>query len=170
MRKKARDGSRGGRSPGGSDLKTILDSINDGVFTVDGDFTVTSFNRAAESITGVSAEEAVGRPCCEVFKADICEGQCALKQTIASGHPIQNKRITILGTGGRSVPISVSTALLRDARGSVIGGVETFRDLSLEDAQIHPVGKADLDCLHGIHLKRPPAFPAGRDDLDRRIS
>ena len=117
--------------PRPSDVKTILDSINDGVFTVDGKFTVTSFNRAAEAITGVDVREAVGRPCCEVFKADICEGNCALKQTIATSRPVINKRVHILTAAGSRVPISVSTALLRDGKGRVIGGVETFRDLSL---------------------------------------
>ena len=51
----------------------ILDSINEGVFTVDPDWRITAFNRAAEKITGVSREEAVGSPCCDVFTASICE-------------------------------------------------------------------------------------------------
>ena len=52
---------------------TILDSINDGVFTVDEQWRITSFNRAAERITGVKRADALGRPCCEVFRASICE-------------------------------------------------------------------------------------------------
>ena len=114
-----------------SDLTTILDSINDGVFTVDGDFRVTSFNHAAEAITGVRRANAIGRPCCEVFRADICEGECALKQTTATGQPIVNKSIVILNARNARVPISVSTALLCDRDGAVVGGVETFRDLTL---------------------------------------
>ena len=58
---------------------TILDSINDGVFTVDRQWRITSFNRAAERITGVARAEAIGRPCCEVFRASICESACALR-------------------------------------------------------------------------------------------
>lgn len=114
-----------------ADVGTILDSINDGVFTVDADFRITSFNRAAASITGVSVEQAIGRRCWEVFRADICEGECALKQTIATSRPVVNKPIRILTSAGKGVPISVSTALLKDGRGEVRGGVETFRDLSL---------------------------------------
>ena len=57
---------------------SILESIADGVFTVDADWRVTYFNRAAERITGVSREDAVGRSCCKVFRASICESQCAL--------------------------------------------------------------------------------------------
>ena len=43
--------------------EAILESISDGVFTVDSDWLVTSFNRAAEEITGILRHEAVGRPC-----------------------------------------------------------------------------------------------------------
>jgi len=109
----------------------ILDSINDGVFTVDRQWRITSFNRSAERITGVSREEAVGRPCCEVFRASICETDCALRQTLASGHPITNKAVYILNAQGDRVPISISTAIFRDHDGDIIGGAETFRDLSV---------------------------------------
>jgi len=109
----------------------VLDSINEGVFTVDGDRKITMFNRAAERITGVKREEAIGRNCWEVFRASLCESDCALKQTLESGKPIVNKMVYIVDTkGGNRVPISVSTALLRDGDGQVVGGVETFRDLT----------------------------------------
>ena len=65
----------------------ILDSIADGVFTVDPQWRITSFNRAAERITGVSREEAIGRPCEEVFRSSICEGGCALRETCRTGKP-----------------------------------------------------------------------------------
>ena len=109
--------------------QTILDSIADGVFTVDASWCITSFNRAAEVITGVPREEAVGEPCCEVFRASICEQGCVLRQTLLTGEPIVNKAVYIINTNGERVPISISTALLRDRDGRVIGGVETFRDL-----------------------------------------
>jgi PAS domain S-box-containing protein len=117
-----------------SGTSVILDSIADGVFTVDGDFVITSFNRAAEEITGVSRKEALGKPCCEVFKADICEADCALKHTTKTGSPVINRSISILRADGSRIPISISTALLKDRRGHVIGGVETFRDLSVVEA------------------------------------
>ncbi len=109
----------------------ILDSINDGVFTVDDRWRITSFNRAAERITGVKREQAVGQPCCEVFRASICETACALRETLKTGRPIVNRAIYILDARGNRVPISISTAVFRDAEGNVLGGVETFRDLSL---------------------------------------
>jgi PAS domain S-box-containing protein len=109
----------------------ILESISDGVFTVDHDWRVTSFNRAAEEFTGIPREEAIGRRCCEVFRASMCETECALRHTMDSGKPIINKSAFIVDANGRRIPISVSTALLRDTQGNIAGGVETFRDLSL---------------------------------------
>lgn len=112
-------------------FQSILDSIADGVFTVDANWRITFFNSAAERITGVSAQEAIGKPCHEVFRATICESECALKQTMSTGKPLVNRMVDIVTASGDRVPISVSTALLRDADDRVIGGVETFRDLSL---------------------------------------
>jgi len=113
------------------DLRTILDSINDGVFTVDDDFRITSFNRAAAEIIGITPEEALGQQCWKVFNADICEGSCALKETMATGSPLVNKHVNIHTSLRKKVSISVSTALLRDQEGKVVGGVESFRDLTL---------------------------------------
>jgi len=109
---------------------TILDSINEGVFTVDQDWCITAFNHAAERITGVSRELAIGSPCYEVFRANICESNCALRQTMTSGQPVVNATAHIINHQGRRVPIRLSTALLRDPGGTIVGGVETFQDLS----------------------------------------
>lgn len=109
----------------------ILESISDGVFTVDADWRITFFNRAAERITGIARQEALGRPCADVFRASMCEADCALRQTLETGKPVVNRTAFIVRADGRRVPISVSTALLRNLRGKVIGGAETFRDLSI---------------------------------------
>jgi PAS domain S-box-containing protein len=109
----------------------LLDSVPDGVFTVDTAWRITSFNRAAERITGIRRGEAIGRPCCEVFRANICESACALKQTLTMHRSIANKVVYIVNALGERIPISISTAPLKNARGQVIGGVETFRDLRL---------------------------------------
>jgi len=109
----------------------ILESISDGVFTVDRDWRVTSFNRAAEQITGVPRADALGRRCSDVFRATMCESECALRHTLETGEAVVNRTTFIVSAEGKRVPISVSTALLRDETDSVVGGAETFRDLSL---------------------------------------
>jgi PAS domain S-box-containing protein len=114
-----------------SQTEIILDSIADGVFTVDSEWIVTSFNRAAEIITGIRREQAIGAHCWDVFRASICEKNCALRQTLETEKPVSNQSIFIVDAEGERIPISISTALLKDAEGRVIGGVESFRDLSV---------------------------------------
>ncbi len=109
---------------------TILDSINEGVFTVDADWRITSFNRAAERITGVKRAQALGKPCSEVFRTDICEKNCPLRRTLSQGKPILNATANIINQQGRRIPIRIATALLRNRDGSIAGGVETFQDLT----------------------------------------
>jgi PAS domain S-box-containing protein len=109
----------------------ILESISDGVFTIDAEWRILSFNRAAEQITGIAREDAIGRRCSEVFRASMCETECALRHTMESGTALVNKTTFIVTAEGNRIPISVSTALLRDGHGHVVGGAETFRDLTL---------------------------------------
>ena len=109
---------------------SILESISDGVFTVDEHWIVTSFNRAAEEITGTSREDAIGQLCSEVFKSGMCESHCALRQSMETGQPVIARTGYIIDAKGNKIPVSVSAAILRDEEGKIIGGAETFRDLS----------------------------------------
>jgi PAS domain S-box-containing protein len=108
----------------------ILDSIADGVFTVDENMVITYFNEAAEKITGISRAEAIGQYCFEVLKANICEKSCSLKCSLKTGKQTINKHVNILRSNGKEIPVSISTSILRDEKNKFIGGVESFRDLS----------------------------------------
>ncbi len=120
-----------------SATETILESISDGVFTVDLKWRVTSFNRAAEKITGVSRKEAIGKLCAEVFRSSLCGAECAMQRTLHSGRPVIGQSAYIISADGDRIPVSISTAVLKDERGQVIGGAEVFRDLSEIDALRH---------------------------------
>ena len=108
----------------------ILDSIADGVFTVDCDWRITSFNQAAEKITGVPKDDAIGSTCRDVFHSNICDSNCLLRQSIKEDKPITNRSIYIINANEDQLPISISAAPLKDEDGNIIGGIETFRDLS----------------------------------------
>ncbi|MCK4235171.1 sigma 54-interacting transcriptional regulator [candidate division WOR-3 bacterium] len=112
-------------------LQSILDSIAEGVFTVDTKWQVTSFNPSAEKITGYKKEEVIGKSCSVVLESNICFKDCPLKKTIETGKTIANVETFITDKQGRKVPVSVSTALLIDEEGEIIGGVETLRDLTV---------------------------------------
>ena len=107
----------------------ILDSISDGVFTVDFNWKITSFNKAAEKITGVKKTEALGKLCAEVFKSDMCENRCPLSKTLKTGKPLIDVHGFIVNPDGDKIPVSISTAILKSKSGKITGGAETFRDL-----------------------------------------
>jgi PAS domain S-box-containing protein len=111
--------------------RLILDSIADGVFTVDEEGRITSFNCAAERITGFLRDEAIGEYCHEIFRSNACFEACPLKHTAETAENIINLEVNILNRANEEIPISISTAVVRNDDGKVVGAVETFRDLSL---------------------------------------
>jgi len=112
-------------------FEAILSSISEGVFTVDRDFRIACFNQAAERITGYSRSEVLGRHCHEILRGAICRDACALRYTMETGQPVAELTTTIHGRGGEEVPVNISTAVLHDEAGNLLGGVESFRDLRL---------------------------------------
>ncbi|MDZ7794680.1 MAG: sigma 54-interacting transcriptional regulator [Spirochaetia bacterium] len=133
----------------------ILDTIACGVFTVDTDWKITSFNSAAEKLTGFSRQEAIGRSCREILRGDLCRGNCVLRETLETGRAVVDRRLEMVDRSGRIRPVSISTAVFRDHDGKVIGGLESFRDLTeIEELrkEIHRTYQ-----LHDI-ISRSPAM------------
>lgn len=112
----------------------ILDSINEGVFTVDLACRITSFNRAAERITGIRREDAIGHRCSEVLRANICSNDCVMKNVRITGTPTVNTSVFVVNAMGERIPIKISVAVLHDKDNRVIGSVETFQDLRQVEA------------------------------------
>ena len=110
--------------------RMIMDSVAAGIFTVDLDWNITFFNREAERITGVSCDEAMGEYWADIVRASDAEEHCALKQSLRTGEPVINKAIYLIDRKGRRIPVSITTAVLRDEHGKTIGCVESFRDLT----------------------------------------
>ena len=135
-------------------FNVILNSIADGVFTTDNDGKITFMNKAGEEITGFSNREAIGHYCFDVFRADICQSRCALKETLKTKKEIINLPATILKKGGQKVPISVSTAVLKNERGQIMGGVETLgTSLRLKSSKRNFRGKYTVgDIISKNHL------------------
>jgi PAS domain S-box-containing protein len=114
-------------------LTAMLHRIAEGVFTVDADKRITFFNRAAERITGFSAKDAIGQPCRDVFRADVCGERCILDEVRKTGKSVNDRRVTIVDRTGRSLALCVNAGALKDPAGRHVGGIETFRDVSAEE-------------------------------------
>jgi len=111
-------------------IELLFNSTSDGVFAVDGERRIIAFNRAAELSVGISRDQAIGQPCHEVIRSNICLDRCAMKRTLETGEPVVNLAVDLTDSQGRSVPASLSSSVLRDNDGQVIGCVETFRNLN----------------------------------------
>jgi PAS domain S-box-containing protein len=112
----------------------ILDSVSQGIFTVNARTEITTFNRAAERITGYRESEVIGRKCSSVFQTNLCDTICPLRQSIHSKESIRGHRVIIRPKSGRPIPISIATYPLETRTGKLIGGVEVFEDLSPVEA------------------------------------
>lgn len=111
-------------------LLHILNSLPDGLFTIDWQFKINFFNHTAEQITGVSQSQALGRPCKDIFRGSVCEAGCTLKQALRKGENIYNREFMITRQDGSSIPVICSTSVLKDQDGNFIGAVEAFKDIT----------------------------------------
>lgn len=110
-------------------VQAVLDSIAEGVLTVDRDGRVTSLNRTAERILDRSADDTLGRPCHDVLPPEICGPRSPLQQTLDAAHRIRDFEVTVTRQNGTAVPLSISTGPFGDESGTTLGAVCTLRDL-----------------------------------------
>jgi PAS domain S-box-containing protein len=110
-------------------LENILDSMEGGVLTVDKNMRITTFNHAAEEITGLKREEVLNKECRRILGGDLCQGGCPAIKAMETGEPVYGYEVMITDRAGRKIPVNVSTSVLRSSGNEIIGAVENFRDL-----------------------------------------
>jgi diguanylate cyclase (GGDEF)-like protein/PAS domain S-box-containing protein len=142
----------------------LLDSLYDGVYFVDKDRRITYWNHGAETLTGYSATDAVGRNCFENFLEHVdeqgcalCLNGCPLTSTMGDGQR-REAEVYLRHKNGHRVPVSVRVAPLRDAAGLVVGAVEIFTDVSEKKKVERRVGELEnlafCDSLTGLLNRR----------------
>ena len=120
-------------SIGGQDLffsKFAIASLPVGVLSVDSKLRITGFNPWAERITGYSEEEAIGRFCGEVLRGGMCDLHCPLRTVLRREKPMVGIETTIRSKRGKSIPVRMNTAGLFDNQDHLIGGIESFQDIT----------------------------------------
>jgi len=110
----------------------ILNSIADGVVVLGLNHRILFINRAAKEILGkVGAEDFFkSGKCSEIIGHTGCSFDCLINRTIKSREHLYNYEVT-LERGDKLLTLSINTSLLKDESGSIIGGIEIFRDVSL---------------------------------------
>ncbi len=106
----------------------ILTLVPSAVFTVNKNKIITSWNKKAELITGWSAKETLGKPCAN-FSLTSCSDKCQLFENPTS-KPVSNHECKLNTKEGAKITILKSTDYLYDSAGNIIGGIESFEDIS----------------------------------------
>jgi len=108
----------------------VIESLPVGVVTVNPRLIITSFNPWAETLTGYSEKEVLGRYCGEILKGGRCKLRCPLKAAIYQHQPVLRTETTIQNKVGETVPVRMHTAAMLDKEGGLVGAVEVFQDIS----------------------------------------
>src|SRR5574341_1042859 len=110
-------------------VQAVLDSIAEGVFTVDRDGRITSLNRTAARILGFRAEEVLGRHSRDVFPPEVAGPTSPLHETLGNGRQVRDREVLVADRNGKAIPLSLSSDPFRDEGGATLGAVCTIRDL-----------------------------------------
>jgi PAS domain S-box-containing protein len=114
--------------------RALVNSIADGVYTVDMNMHITAFSRSLEGMTGFVEEEVLGACCRDVLQTSVCLSDCPLRWTLDNEKPVQNCRATLTNRTNQNVPVFISSELLRDAAGRINGCIGIVRDRSEVEA------------------------------------
>ena len=112
-------------------LKIILDNLDVGIFTVNRGGLITFFNRAAEKILGYNRGQVLGEPCSAIFGGDQTPDICLLKASIEDGSSRVSQGGRMYTIDDVSIPVRATYMALKNEKGTVVGGLVTFHDLTL---------------------------------------
>jgi PAS domain S-box-containing protein len=110
--------------------QSLVNSIADGIYTVDLDMCLTSFSHGSARITGYNEDEVIGKKCHEIFHTSVCDTDCPLKWTLKKEQPVHNCSATIINRRGENIPAFISSDLMRDLNGEICGCIGIIRDRS----------------------------------------
>lgn len=150
--------------------KNILENLHDGLYFVDKNRVITYWNKAAEKISGYSADEVVGKSCADSILTHVtclgehlCSGDCPLMKTMRDNISRED-RIYLHHKDGHRLLVSVSTSPLFDDDGEVIGGIELFSNLTQND-----VNEARIKELETLAFLDPLTKLANRNYINREM-
>ena len=111
--------------------RLILDNLDVGVFTVNRGGYITFFNHEAEKISGFDRRQVLGKACSAIFKGVGTHDLCLLKESVANGSSRTSRQGKITTRDGETIPIRANYLALRNEKGTIVGGLATFHDLTL---------------------------------------
>ncbi|MBI2419035.1 MAG: sigma 54-interacting transcriptional regulator [Ignavibacteriales bacterium] len=133
--------------------EAILNSLTEGVITVDKEFRITFINESATRLTGFSKDEVLGKICKRVFNSECCDNNCPIARVLISGKNIFDYEGEMNCKGLPPVPIRLNASVIQDENNIAIGGVITFRDMTLIREMESIIHKESV--FHGIIAATP---------------
>lgn len=119
-----------------SDYAEVFENLFEGLYIVDKNRVILRWNRAAELLTGFSAEEMIGRRCEDNLLnhvdgdgRELCKSRCPLVEAMDEGRALEHE-LFLHHKNGHRLPIKVRIKPLRDRFGEVVGATELFVDMS----------------------------------------
>lgn len=148
--------------------RSLLDSLNDGLYVCDTERRIVYWSKSAERITGWRSQEVIGRKCsdnllCHTDKdgRQLCgEEFCPLHRSIITGKSATYPVLLFAqAKDGRRVPLVVSVSPMRDGDGTIVGGIETFHDFSESYANLERAQRIQsLSLAHDLPADPRVAF------------
>lgn len=112
-----------------AEREDIMESVPDIIYTLDLNGNVVGWNRKLETVTGLSAEELMGKPAVEFFAGeDRAAVAKAIRKRLGTGY-LEGEG-SIIGKDGKPIPYLWSIASLKDAQGNVVGLTGVGRDIT----------------------------------------
>ncbi|MBN1621355.1 MAG: sensor domain-containing diguanylate cyclase [Endomicrobiales bacterium] len=127
-------------------LKEFLNNLSDGVYFVDNNRTITLWNESAKKISGFTAEEIMGKSCCDNILIHIddkgetqCNSACPIMEAINTGKTFESKQLYLNHKNGHRIPVSVRVVPIWDSSNQIIGAAEIFNDLSAKISALEKI-------------------------------
>ncbi len=131
-------------------LVAHLDNLPTPVFSIDPFFKVTYMNPAGAAMVGLTPLESMGRNCADLFNTPLCNtGKCPMRLAMSEGRVINGETST--HQRGQSLPVKYTSVAFRDKKGTILGGLEYFVDITeikqavIEDEFRNSLRKAQME-------------------------
>lgn len=134
-------------------FRTLLDNLHEGVYFTDTSRRIVYWNKGAELISGYSSEEVLGHRCSDnilmhttMEGTPLCNSCCPLAATVSDGMR-RTSRLFLHHKAGHRIPVQATTAAIKNEKGEVIGGLETFHDVTTELSALSQVEELRMQSL-----------------------
>lgn len=122
-----------------SQLAMALNSLYDGVYVVNPQRQILFWNKAAEEMTGYSAQEVIGKSCKDDILNHIdengvllCRSYCPIVKSF-SCNCSSSAKVYPKTKAGKRFPVETHISLVYDNKGKAVAAIEVFRDISHQE-------------------------------------